>query len=290
VRRLTTTESYETDAQYSPRGRYVSFIRDQDLYAVEVASGVERRLTSGGGGLIGHGVAEFIAQEEMNRNTGYWWSPDERHVAFTRVDESPVAEIERVEVHADGFKVHHQRYPVAGAANADVRLAILALETGAITWLDLGHEDSYLARVHWFPEGDRLLIQRQSRDQKRLDLLAYPAAEAAADCCFPRPAPPGSSFHDDLHFMPRRQELLWHRKEAATITCTATTMRTADRRRDSGRLGRRRRVAGAQVRGIDEKRGPRLFHGHAEDAARAAVLHRRPRCGRGARTRCTELA
>ena len=74
VRRLTTTESYETDPQYSPKGRYVSFIRDQDLYAVEIATGAERRLTTGGGGLISHGVAEFIAQEEMNRNTGYWWS------------------------------------------------------------------------------------------------------------------------------------------------------------------------------------------------------------------------
>ncbi|MDH4259894.1 MAG: DPP IV N-terminal domain-containing protein, partial [Gammaproteobacteria bacterium] len=58
VRRLTTTESYETDPQYSPKGRYVSFIRDQDLYAVEIATGTERRLTTGGGGLISHGVAE----------------------------------------------------------------------------------------------------------------------------------------------------------------------------------------------------------------------------------------
>lgn len=70
LRRLTATESYETDSQYSPQGRYVSFIRDQDLHAVEVATGAERRLTTGGGGLISHGVAEFIAQEEMNRNTG----------------------------------------------------------------------------------------------------------------------------------------------------------------------------------------------------------------------------
>ena len=209
VRRLTATESYETDAQYSPRGKYVSFIRDQDLYAVEVASGVERRLTSGGGGLISHGVAEFIAQEEMNRNTGYWWSPDERRIAFTRVDESPVAEFERFEVHADGFRVHQQRYPAAGAANAELSLAILTLETGAITWLDLGREEFYLARVHWFPEGDRLLVQRQSRDQKRLDLLVYPGAGGDGRLLFSETSATWVELHDDLYFLPRRRELLW---------------------------------------------------------------------------------
>ena len=84
VRRLTETAAFETDPKFSPRGRYVSFVRDQDLYAVEVATGVERRLTTGGGGLVSHGVAEFIAQEEMGRDTGYWWSPDEKHLAYTR--------------------------------------------------------------------------------------------------------------------------------------------------------------------------------------------------------------
>ena len=209
VRRLTTTESYETDPQYSPKGRYVSFIRDQDLYAVEIATGTERRLTTGGGGLISHGVAEFIAQEEMDRNTGYWWSPDERHVAFTRVDESPVAELERFEVHADGFRVLRQRYPAAGAANADVRLAILAVDTGEIAWADLGRTDQYLARVNWFPEGDRLLVQRQSRDQKRLDLLAIPVAGGSGRLLFSELSDTWVDLHDDLYFLPARKELLW---------------------------------------------------------------------------------
>ncbi|MGB5131666.1 MAG: S9 family peptidase [Steroidobacteraceae bacterium] len=209
VRRLTATESYETDAQYSPKGRYVSFIRDQDLYAVEIATGAERRLTTGGGGLISHGVAEFIAQEEMNRNTGYWWAPDERHIAFTRVDESPVAEIERFEVHADGFRVVRQRYPAAGAANADVSLGILDLETGALAWADLGRTDHYLARVNWFPEGDQLLVQRQARNQKRLDLLAIPVTGGSGRLLFSEMSESWVGLHDDLYFLPRRRELLW---------------------------------------------------------------------------------
>jgi dipeptidyl-peptidase-4 len=209
VRRLTATESYETDPQYSPRGRYVSFIRDQDLYAVEVATGAERRLTTGGGGLISHGVAEFIAQEEMSRNTGYWWSPDENHIAYTRVDESPVAELERFEIGAEGVRVFQQRYPATGAANAEVRLAILALETGAVAWPDLGQEDFYLARVAWFPEGTRLLVQRQSRDQKRLDVLSYAVTGGEARELFSERSDTWVELHDDLYFLPERREILW---------------------------------------------------------------------------------
>jgi dipeptidyl-peptidase-4 len=260
VRRLTATEPYETDPQYSPKGRYVSFIRDQDLYAVEIATGAERRLTSGGGGLISHGVAEFIAQEEMNRNTGYWWSPDERHIAFTRVDESPVAELERFEVHADGFRVLRQRYPAAGAANAEVRLAVLALDTGEIAWADLGRTDHYLARVNWFPEGDQLLVQRQARDQKRLDLLSFPVTGGSGRLLFSEMSDTWVDLHDDLYFLPRRKELLW----ASQRTGHNHLYRYGYDGRPKGAvtagdwdvIGESQAPA---VRGIDEKRGRVYF-------------------------------
>ena len=209
VRRLTSTEAYETDAKFSPRGRYVSFIRDQDLYAVEVATGAERRLTTGGGGLISHGMAEFIAQEEMNRDTGYWWSPDERHLAYARVDESPVEEVERFEIGADGVRVFKQRYPATGHPNAGVTLAILALATGKVAWAELGKEDYYLARVAWYPESDRLLVQRQSRDQKQLDVMSFTAAGGTGRQLFSERSATWVSLHDDLYFLPGRREILW---------------------------------------------------------------------------------
>jgi len=209
VRRLTDTAAYETDAKYSPRGRYVSFVRDQDLYAIEVATGAERRLTAGGGGTISHGVAEFIAQEEMGRTTGYWWSPDDRRLAYLRVDESPVAELERFEIAADGIAVVRQRYPATGEANARVTLAVLSLDSGGAAPVDLGSEDQYLARVDWFPEGDRLLVQRQSRDQKRLDLIAVPASGGAGQLLFTESSPTWVELHDDLYFLRARREILW---------------------------------------------------------------------------------
>lgn len=262
TRRLTATEAYETDARFSPRGRYVSFVRAQDLYAVELATGRERRLTSGGGGLISHGVAEFIAQEEMRRDTGYWWSPDEWHLAFTRVDESPVAELERYQVHADGVRVERQRYPAAGAANARVRLGLLELESGRVGWADLGSEDFYLARVLWYPESDRLLVQRQSRDQKRLDLLAFPASGGGGRLLFAENSTFWVGLHDDLYFLPRRKELLWASERSGHNHLYRYDyegrLKGAVTAGDWDVIGE---WEAAAVRGIDEQRGRVYFMG-----------------------------
>lgn len=210
VRQLTDTEAYETDARISPRGRFVSFVRDQDLFVLELATGCERALTDDGVDLISNGVAEFIAQEEMGRDTGYWWSPDESRIAYARVDASGIEEQERFEIEADDIKVYRQRYPAAGTANATVALGVVELEGGTVHWLDLGADtDVYLARVDWFPAGDRVLVQRQSRDQKRLDLLSYPAGGGAPRLLLSERSETWVDLHDDLLFVPGRGQFVW---------------------------------------------------------------------------------
>ena len=138
VRRLTETKATEIDAKISETGRFVSFLRDQNLVVLDAASGKERALTSDGGGTLSWGAAEFVAQEEMARNTGYWWSPDDRYLAVARVDESPVAIVTRAAIGAEGTKLVEQRYPAAGTANAIVDLYIMTPDGGSKVKVDLG--------------------------------------------------------------------------------------------------------------------------------------------------------
>ena len=153
VRRLTTTDGYETDARFSPHSNFVSFVRDQNLYVIDLATGKERAVTREGGGLVSFGMAEFIAQEEMDRDTGYWWSPDERHIALARVDESPVAEVERFEIQAAGATVVRQRYPATGARNARVDLFVADLAAESRLQLDLGAEPGRLSTARRLVSG-----------------------------------------------------------------------------------------------------------------------------------------
>ncbi len=210
VRRLTASDAFETDPRISPRGGYVSFVRDQDLWVLDLASGRERALTSDGGGLIANGMAEFIAQEEMDRHTGYWWSPDDRFIAFTRTDESQVAEHRRFEIGADDVEVRTQRYPAAGARNALVELKVIELASGAVTNIDLGADrDIYLARVDWFPDSRRLAVQRQSRDQKRLDLLSAEVASGATRVLITETSSTWVDLHDELTFLNKSPRFIW---------------------------------------------------------------------------------
>ena len=173
VRRLTETEADEIDAKVSPKGNYVSFVRDQDLVVLDLAGGRETDITTDGEGLITWATAEFIAQEEMDRDTGYWWSPDERYIALQRTDESTVDIIPRLDITGGGASVIEQRYPRAGRPNAVVELFVHDRESGQRTQVDLGqNRDIYLARVDWSADGRTLYVQRQSRDQKTLDLLS----------------------------------------------------------------------------------------------------------------------
>ena len=140
VRALTTGEGFAIDPKVSPRGGVVGFVRGRDLWTVALADGVERRWTDDGSETIGNGVAEFVADEEMGRHTGYWFAPDDRHVAYARIDESPVPVQQRFEIYADRTDVVSQRYPAAGDPNVRVQLFVQPLDGGARIEVDLGPE------------------------------------------------------------------------------------------------------------------------------------------------------
>lgn len=172
VRRLTNTPGGELNPIVSPKGGFVSFVRDQNLFAMPLAGGEARALTTEGGGTVHFGEAEFVAQEEMHRFTGYWWSPDERFIAVERFDEAPVKVAVRAAIGAAGTKIYEQRYPAAGTPNALVDLYVMKADGSGRVKVDLGPDrDIYLARVDWTPDGSAMLVQRQTRDQKRLDML-----------------------------------------------------------------------------------------------------------------------
>jgi dipeptidyl-peptidase-4 len=212
VRRLTSTAAAETDARFSPRGRFVSFVREQNLYVIEVATGRETAVTREGAGLVSFGMAEFIAQEEMDRDTGYWWSPDERMIALTRVDESTVDEVERFEIYAETVRVIRQRYPAAGRPNARVDLWVATLAGAAISLRELpaaAASEGYLARVAWFPDSRALAVQRQTRDQKRLELLKVDVARGTAQQLLEERSDTWVELHDELTFLKGQPAFLW---------------------------------------------------------------------------------
>lgn len=210
ARALVVTDTFETDPKVSPKGRYVSFVRDNDLFVVDVERGHERQLTADGSDVVSSGVAEFIAQEEMDRDTGYWWSPDDRYIAFIRVDRSPVPVTERYEIYADELRVIEQRYPYAGEENVRVTLGVVEVESGKVKWIDTGSEtDIYLPRVKWLPDSRSVSYQLQSRDQRRLELRVAAVADGRSRVLLTETAREWVNLHHDLHFLESSGQFVW---------------------------------------------------------------------------------
>lgn len=210
AKQLLDTDVFETDIKLSPKGNYISFIRDQNLFVKHIESGKETAITKEGGGNIKFGMAEFVAQEEMGRMTGYWWSPDESFIAFTKVDESPVDVISRSEIYADDIKTIEQKYPKAGTNNVLVELAIQNINNGARRWVDLGEDkDIYLARGKWMPNSETFTYQWQTRDQQTLELRAYNVPTEKQDVLLSETSNTWVNLHNDLYFLSDSDQFIW---------------------------------------------------------------------------------
>lgn len=199
-----------TDPKISPRGRYVSFVRDQNLVVIDLATGAERQLTTDGKGTVHNGAAEFIAQEEMSQTTGYYWAPDDSHIAYRRYDDAPVPVVRRFEIFADRTEVIDQHYPAAGDPNVAIELMVVNPATGVQRKIDLGAEkDIYLVRADFSADAKTLVYQRQTRDQKRLDLVAVDVATLAQRPLLSETSRTWVEVHNDLRFLKNRQAFIW---------------------------------------------------------------------------------
>ncbi|MET4132244.1 dipeptidyl-peptidase-4 [Porphyrobacter sp. MBR-155] len=184
VTQLTDTEGTELNPKLSSRGGLVSFVRDRRLWVGPVG-GEAVPITPQEGDTIRWGEAEFVAQEEMARLAGYWWSPDDSRIVVQRTDEASVGIVTRAAIGAKGTKVFDQRYPAAGTDNAVVELFVMNPDGGGQVKVDLGLDlDIYVARVDWAPDGSAIYVQRQDRAQTRIDVLRVDPATGASMVLF----------------------------------------------------------------------------------------------------------
>lgn len=210
---VTPPETRQTGITLSRTGRYVSTVRAGDIYLHDLHTGAEHRVTDDGGGTVTNGLPEFIAQEEMHRFEGHWWAPDDRLLAYTRVDEAPVPESRRPEIAADRIEAVTQRYPYAGGTNAEVRLALVPIDEDGVPggpewvpWDAAGH--AYLARVAFAPGGS-LVLQLQTRDQATLAVTRYERGDKRLRPLFEETADTWVNLHDNLVFTGDGDAFLW---------------------------------------------------------------------------------
>ncbi|MDB4954867.1 MAG: Dipeptidyl peptidase [Myxococcales bacterium] len=157
------------DPHLSPDGSQIAFVRSGDLWIASTAG--TRRLTKHPEGLE-YGVAEFVAQEELGRRRGFWWSPDSKSIAFQRTDARTVDTIFVADARHPEQPPVPFKYPRAGTNNAIVDLGVVSATGGEPVWTawDLA-KYPYLARVTWPDHGPPTIVVL-SREQTDLAVIA----------------------------------------------------------------------------------------------------------------------
>jgi dipeptidyl-peptidase-4 len=162
--------------QLSPDGTMVSLVRGGELCVVDVASGAERVIAKPESADVMWGLPEFVAQEEMDRDVGHWWSPDSRWLLAQRTDHAGMERLRIMDPNDPTAEPAAHPYPRPGKRNADVRLAIFPAAGGAPVWVQWDRDAwPYLCRVDW-PTAGPLTIYVMNRAQQQASLLSVDPA------------------------------------------------------------------------------------------------------------------
>lgn len=176
IKLTDTPDSEEEEESFSPNGKQVAFVRDNNLYVVDIDTQATRALTTDGNKTKLNGILDWVYEEEVygrGMRKAYWWSPDSTRIAYLQLDDSQVPTFTVVDDVPQSQTVEVTAYPKVGDPNPIARLAIADVSGNEQKWVDLSAYDKgefIITRVGWNPDGKHLLYQVQNRIQTWLDL------------------------------------------------------------------------------------------------------------------------
>jgi len=209
-RTLVSGKAGITDPKISPDGRFVSFVRDHNVWIVNLGDGKERPITQGGTEEIRKGELDWVYPEELECKTGYWWAPDSSAIAYLEMDERKVSQYPLVDFSSPSGEAELERYPAAGGANPVVRVLVASLKSGKPRVMEIGAEtDIYVPRVNWLTDSKNIAIQRLNRTQTTLDLLIAEANTGKSHAVLTQSDANWINISDDLYFLKVGKRFLW---------------------------------------------------------------------------------
>jgi dipeptidyl-peptidase 4 len=215
ARRLTNNADEEKEAGFAPDGKKVSFVRGNNLFVVEIASGRETQLTKDGSEKFLNGILDWVYEEELygrGNKRGYWWSPDSAAIAFLRTDETPVKIFTVVNHQGLYQEVEATPYPKAGEPNPKVTLGVAEIGGATVKFVDTSNyksEDFLISRVAWSPDSRTVFYQAQNREQTFLDLNAADRNTGKTQTIFKETSPAWVEVIDNPTFLKETNQAVW---------------------------------------------------------------------------------
>ena len=188
--------------QMSPNNDYLAFVRENDLFIFDLKTQTEKAITSDGQkNSIINGAVDWVYEEEFSMSQGYAWSPDSKHIAFYRFDESAVKEFS-MDMFSGLYPAQESwKYPKAGEDNSVVDVYIYEPSTGQKVRANIAAGDQYLPRIQWTNIPGQLSIQWLNRTQNEWKLLFANAKTGNTTTVLYEKSKTYIDIHDNLYFL-----------------------------------------------------------------------------------------
>ena len=161
-------------AELSPDGTTLGYERGGDMYAADLASGRETRLTSGATEHVYNGHFDWVYEEEFGMAQAWNWSPDSRHLAFWQIDETPEPVMQFSDMSGHHPEYEEIRIPQPGDSNPRARIGVVDVKGGRTVWLDTGESgEFYIPRIYWTSRPDTLAVVTLNRRQNEMKLFFF---------------------------------------------------------------------------------------------------------------------
>lgn len=161
-------------AKFSPNGDRVAYVRQNNIFVEDIASGRITPLTSDGSKTIINGTFDWVYEEELGMRDGFRWSPDGARIAYWQLDASGVRDFLLINDTDSlySFTIPVQ-YPKAGTTNSAARVGVVSASGGPTVWMQIDGDprNNYIARMQWAGNANEVAIQQLNRRQQTLRLF-----------------------------------------------------------------------------------------------------------------------
>ncbi len=198
-------------AQFSPDGNHIAFVRDNNLFVKNILTGKENAITTDGKkNEIINGANDWVYEEEFSFSQSYQWSPDGKHIAYYRFDESLVKEFTLTYYDSLYPREERYKYPKAGEQNSLVDIYVYDLTTGKKVKANVGTEtNQYIPRIKWTADANTLCIFKMNRHQNKLELLLCNASTGTTSTLLTEENKTFIEIENDLTFLLDKKQFVW---------------------------------------------------------------------------------
>ena len=212
-------KGFQMFAKFNPKADQIAFVRDRNLYLVDLTTGKETALTTdGAAGSIINGTSDWVYEEEFGLRDGWSWSPDGRFIAFFKFDESETRDFFMTDLLQQYPEAERFRYPKAGEKNSEVQIGVISISSGNLryfdtdTWFEGGEQHEYIPMMGWTPaiEGEhKVWMIRMNRDQNKLDLLYGDPESAEVDVVLQEEEPTWIDVGNNIRYLGDGKHFIW---------------------------------------------------------------------------------